>query len=144
MQAVFFFKYAFKIWSIHWKQFLLHSNFFTRVARLLCSDWLSSIARAPMFTKHAAPLIEKMKNLELGQSDYKMLDALATCKRKGIIHTEMNICSKCTLPQAVLALHHLLSKILCSKWMGAVRMRVQTADKNPHHSSPSLNILWSE
>ncbi len=31
-----------------------------------------------MFTKHAAPLIEKMKNLELGQSDYKMLDALAT------------------------------------------------------------------
>ncbi len=32
--------------------------------------------------------------------------------------------------------------------MGAVRMRVQTADKNftsnPHHSSPSVNILWSE
>ncbi len=31
--------------------------------------------------------------------------------------------------------------------MGAVRMRVQTADKNTsntHHSSPSINILWSE
>ncbi len=32
--------------------------------------------------------------------------------------------------------------------MGAVRMRVQTADKkyhnNPHHSSPSVNILWGD
>ncbi len=28
------------------------------------------------------------------------------------------------------------------QWMGAVRMRVQTADKNPHHSSTSVNILW--
>ncbi len=31
--------------------------------------------------------------------------------------------------------------------MGAARMRVQTADKkhhnNPHHSSPSVNVLWS-
>ncbi len=30
------------------------------------------------------------------------------------------------------------------QWMGAVRMRVQTADQNhnnPHHSSPSVNIL---
>ncbi len=32
------------------------------------------------------------------------------------------------------------------QWMGAVRMRVQTADKNLviHVSSPSANILWSE
>ncbi len=37
-------------------------------------------------------------------------------------------------------------------WMGAVRMRVQTADKNitiihkydPHNFSPSINVLWSE
>ncbi len=30
------------------------------------------------------------------------------------------------------------------QWMGAVRMRVQTADKdysNPHNSSPPINIL---
>ncbi len=42
------------------------------------------------------------------------------------------------------ALHHLLTN---GQWMGAVRMRVQTADKtshNPHYSSPSVNILWSE
>ncbi len=37
------------------------------------------------------------------------------------------------------------------QWMGAVRMRVQTADNNitsnnttPLQSSPSVNILWSE
>ncbi len=37
------------------------------------------------------------------------------------------------------------------QWMGAVRMRVQTADKNmtiihinPRHSSPSINILCKE
>ncbi len=34
------------------------------------------------------------------------------------------------------------------QWMGAVRMRVQTADKNitsnPHHSSPSINVLLRE
>ncbi len=35
------------------------------------------------------------------------------------------------------------------QWMGAVRMRVQTSDSqlstsNPHHSSPAINILWSE
>ncbi len=34
------------------------------------------------------------------------------------------------------------------QWMGAVRMRVQTSDKNitsnPHHSSPSVNILRSQ
>ncbi len=37
------------------------------------------------------------------------------------------------------------------QWMGAVRMRVQTADKNitiipitPHHSSPSVNVFWNE
>ncbi len=32
------------------------------------------------------------------------------------------------------------------QWMGAVRLRVQTADKNITiiHSSPSNNILWSE
>ncbi len=32
--------------------------------------------------------------------------------------------------------------------MGAVRMRVQIADKNitinPHQSSPSVNVLWNE
>ncbi len=27
------------------------------------------------------------------------------------------------------------------QWMGAVRMRVQTAHSNPHHSSQSVNIL---
>ncbi len=34
------------------------------------------------------------------------------------------------------------------QWMGAVRMRVQTADKNvtmnQHEPSPSINILWRE
>ncbi len=35
------------------------------------------------------------------------------------------------------------------QWMGAVRLRVQTADKNitmsiSHQSTPSINILWSE
>ncbi len=34
------------------------------------------------------------------------------------------------------------------QWMGAVRMRVQTADKknhnNPQDSSPSINLSWSE
>ncbi len=37
------------------------------------------------------------------------------------------------------------------KWMGAVRMRVQTADKNttitlnnPQNSNPLVNVLWSE
>ncbi len=32
------------------------------------------------------------------------------------------------------------------QWMGAVRMRVQTADKNNPitHTTPSINILWSE
>ncbi len=38
------------------------------------------------------------------------------------------------------------------QWMGAVRMTVQTADKkhhnnpesNPHHSSASVNMLWSQ
>ncbi len=35
------------------------------------------------------------------------------------------------------------------QWMGAVRMRVQTTDKNitksnPHDSSASINVLWSE
>ncbi len=32
------------------------------------------------------------------------------------------------------------------QWMGAVRMRAQRADKNnnPHDSSPSVDILWSE
>ncbi len=36
------------------------------------------------------------------------------------------------------------------QWMGAVRMKVQTADKKHHnnpqviHTSPSINVLWSE
>ncbi len=34
------------------------------------------------------------------------------------------------------------------QWMGAVRMRVWTADKkhlnNPHDSSPWINVLWNE
>ncbi len=34
------------------------------------------------------------------------------------------------------------------QWMGAVRMRVQTADKNitstPHYSSPSVDVLWRQ
>ncbi len=34
------------------------------------------------------------------------------------------------------------------QWMGAVRMRVQTADKNitsnPHDSSPPFNVFWIE
>ncbi len=32
------------------------------------------------------------------------------------------------------------------QWMGAVRMRVQTANKNKTviHTSPLINVLWSE
>ncbi len=34
------------------------------------------------------------------------------------------------------------------QWMGAVRMRVRTADKNiminPHKSDQSINVFWSE
>ncbi len=32
------------------------------------------------------------------------------------------------------------------QWMGAVRMRVQTADKNITiiHTTPAINILWNE
>ncbi len=38
------------------------------------------------------------------------------------------------------------SQMVPLQWMGAVRMRVQTADKNhnnPHHSSPSIMWLWT-
>ncbi len=76
---------------------------------------------------------------------------------KGKVQPNMKICWKLTHPQAIrdvyeflssseqiwrnLALHHFLRM-----WMGAVR--VQTADKNitsnPHLSSPSINIRWSE
>ncbi len=44
------------------------------------------------------------------------------------------------------ALHHLIDPMDALQWMGAVRMRVQTADKNITiiHTSPSVNVLWSE
>ncbi len=68
---------------------------------------------------------------------------------------------KCTHPQAIQDVddvvfsseHILRTYISCSpmdplQWMGAVRTRVQAVDKNitsnPHHSSPSINVLWSE
>ncbi len=74
----------------------------------------------------------------------------------------MKICWKITHPQAIqvefvssseqiwrnVALHHLLTPMDPLQWMGAVRKRVQTADKNItsnlHHSSPSVNIFRSE
>ncbi len=66
---------------------------------------------------------------------------------KGIVHSKMKICWKFTLPQAIqdvfvssleqtlrnVILYHLLINDPL-QWMGAVRMRVQTADKKNHNN----------
>ncbi len=66
---------------------------------------------------------------------------------KGIIHSKMKICCKCTHPQTIQDVNRLVSSleqiwfrgiyhyITCSpmdllQWMGAVRMIVKTADEN--------------
>ncbi len=78
---------------------------------------------------------------------------------KGIVHPKMEISWTFTHPQAIQDVDEFDSSSDLEKfniallahqwmWMGAVRMRVQTADKNitsnPHHSSPSINVLRSE
>ncbi len=62
---------------------------------------------------------------------------------------------KCTHPQAIQDVDEFVCKYSTTslahqwiplQWMGAVRMRVETADKNinnPHLSSPSMKVLWS-
>ncbi len=87
---------------------------------------------------------------------------LSRCFLLKEFHPIMKICWKCTHPQAIQDVDEFfiffirtdLEKciIACSsmdplQWMGAVRMRVQTAEKkhhnNPHNASPSFNILWN-
>ncbi len=72
---------------------------------------------------------------------------------KGIVHPKMKMCSLSDHPRCRWVcffirfgeMEHCItvSAMDALQWMGAVRMRVQTADKNitPHHSSPSVNIL---
>ncbi len=79
---------------------------------------------------------------------------MTTIKWKG--HPKIKICWKCTHPQAsqefvsssITDLQKCSITSFAQQWMGAVRMRVQTADKkihnNPHHFSLSMNILWSD
>ncbi len=77
---------------------------------------------------------------------------------KGLVHQTMKIAEKCTHnhPRCRGVFFFIWkdlekSSITCSplnplQWMGAVRMRVQTAKhhNNPHHSSPTINVFWSQ
>ncbi len=76
----------------------------------------------------------------------------------GIVPLKMKIWCKCTHPQAIQDVDEFVSSLDLEKgsimslaqqwdplqWMGAVRMRVQTADKNIHDQNSSFNIIIND
>ncbi len=84
---------------------------------------------------------------------------------KGIVNPKMKICWIFTHPQAIQDVEEFVSSsdlercsipslahqwILCSEWVPSeweskqLLKTSQWSTNNPHHSSPSINILWSE
>ncbi len=105
-------------------------------------------------------LIHAQEEIQVSRQQNTRCRALLQIGRlfKGLVHQTMKIAEKCTHnhPRWRGVFFFIWkdlekSSITCSpmnalQWMGAVRMRIQTTKhhNNPHHSSPSVNVLWSQ
>ncbi len=114
--------------------------------RLAPSAWWSKVKRRKLGRTEARPMMQPPANLisrkqweERCKHAMLQLPSIESVLFKGIVYLKFNICWKCAHLPAIQDADESVSESdlekcsiasLALQWMGAVRMRVQTADKN--------------